>query len=271
VQAKPGAEIGLSGPITVTVTGTYRADGVPASEINLVATPKITIAEDVDLAVSVAKAPVAGERGKPVAAPIEVTNTGAKPVNGAAIRVVGYNGLHPIVDFRNCGYPRGDQEVYCRFDEELAAGATYVLAEPILAVAADAPGERDSGYVVQLWTGDDADESGLLSGMPRGTSRVLHLVGKPAASGMRALTTDSNRANNFAFGSIQLPELPGGTAAPSVSPATDITPNPSTGAGGELPVTGAQVAVTAGGGAGLTLLGGVVLVFARRRRARFIA
>ncbi|HEX8626774.1 MAG TPA: hypothetical protein VF755_01215, partial [Catenuloplanes sp.] len=225
VQAKPGAEIGRSGKLTITVT----ADGIAP----LVATPKITVADDVDLAVRIGKTPVTGERGKPVAVPIEVSNTGSKPVKGAALRVVAYQGMQVAGKYTNCGYDRGDQQVHCRFDAELAPGATYVLSDPTLAVRANAPANKDGGYLAQLWTGDDADEVGLLSGLTRGTSGVLRLVRKPDTGDTRALTTDSNGANNLAFGWVKVPVTPSApaTPTPSASASSGVTPPASRGTG----------------------------------------
>lgn len=279
VQAKKGAEVGRSGRLTVTVT----ADGLAP----LVATPKVTVADDIDLAVSVAKTPVTGERGKPVTVPIQVTNTGTKPVKGAALRIVGFDGLQHSGRYTNCGYDGGVQQVYCRFDEALAPGSTYVLSDPTLAVRADAPAtEKSAGYLAMLWTGDDFDEAGIMSGLTRGTAGELDLVKvSPSTASARAMVTDSKGANNLAFGRVQLPRVPSpdrtppatgspsGGPAPSAPTAVPSASEPPTagGGGGELPITGAPAVAMAGAGVGLLVLGLVGLGAAYRRRTRFSA
>lgn len=262
VQAKKGAEVGRSGKLTVTVS----AEGLAP----LVATPKMTVAEDVDLAVTVGRTPVIGERGQPVTVPIQVTNTGAKPVAGAGVRIVGYDGLQLAGSFTNCGYDRGDQEVHCRFDEVLEPGATYLLSAPTLAVRKNAANDgKNAGYLAMLWSGDDFDEAGILSGLTRGTSGVLKLVKAPATPAALSKTTDSNLANNLAFGQVQIPKVaePTASASASASPSASRSANPAAGAGGGLPITGAPTAAVVSAGVGLLVLGAAAVLATRRRRS----
>ena len=261
VEAKKGAEPGRSGRITVKVTG----DGIDP----LVATPKITVADDVDLAVAVAETVVTGRPGQPISPPVLVTNNGDKPVDGAALRLVGYSGLQRFNNYTNCGYDKGDQQMYCRFDTVLAPGATYQLEGRPLAIRGNAtPGEA-AGYAAILFTGDDFDETGIMSALTKGTEGVLCLVPRPSA--LRVPTTDSNGENNIAFGHVDVFDVPGG--GPSSPPSTP----PGGGSagsgqhGGGLPVTGLPTGAIAGAGAGLLVLGGVGFLLARRRRARFVA
>jgi len=261
VEAKPGAEPGRSGRITVKVTG----DGIDP----LVATPKITVADDVDLAVSVAQTVVTGRPGQPINPPLLVTNNGSKPVDGAALRLVGYGDLRRFNSYTNCGYDSGDQQMYCRFDTVLAPGATYELNGWPFALRPKAtPGEA-SGYAAILFTGDDFDETGIMSALTKGSAGVLRLDPQPSA--LRAPTTDSHGENNIAFGHVDVFDVPGG--GPS-SPATTPPGGGSHGggqAGGGLPVTGLPIGAIAGAGAGLLVLGGAGFLVARRRRARFVA
>jgi hypothetical protein len=272
VQAKEGAEVGRSGHVTVTLTA--------KSVGPVVATPKVTVADDVDLAVSLEKRIVDGEPGKRVAVPIEVTNKGTKPVKGAVMRVLGTGDLEIAGRYTNCEYSDQNDEVFCRFDEELAASATYVLSESPLALQAEADTTKNHPYSAHLWTRDDADEAGSLSKLAYhtltpGTSGVLRLVRKPAADRVRALTTDSNGANNIAFGAVKpIPAAPGGIKPTATAPSASASAAPALaagGSGGGLPVTGVEVTAIAGAGAALLGLGGVGYLLARRRRTRFVA
>lgn len=264
VQARPGAALGRSGRLKVTVS----ADGLAP----LVATPKITVAEDVDLAVRVGRTPVSSERGRGVTVPIQVVNMGQKPVGGVVLRVEAREGLRLAGRYTNCGYRPEGQEVYCRFAEQLAAGATYGLSDQTLAVRVDAPTDRSAPFTVQLWTGDDAEELGVLSGLRRGNSGVLRLVPRPVTADARAPITDSNSVNNVAYGSVRVIASPTATTSPSAS--ATVTPSasapPSAGGGATLPVTGVPAGALAAAG-GLLTLGGIGLLVARRRRARFVA
>ncbi|MEV8503327.1 hypothetical protein AB0368_00690 [Actinoplanes sp. NPDC051475] len=274
VEAKPGAEIGRSGKLTMTVTG----DGIEP----LVATPTVTVAEDVDLAVSVGDTKTGGHPGDAVAPPIMVTNTGTKPVSGAAFRLVGYGGLKSRDTFTNCGHERDDdQELFCRFDGELAPGATYVLSAAPLAVRDDADPSKDGSFSVMPFTGDDFDEAGTFPPLIKGTSDELKLV--PRAAARRALTTDSNRANNLAFGRVDILGAPGGNPSPSTSASSTPAATPSasatttapgtgtgtgTGTGSGLPITGLPIGAIAAVGAAMLLLGGLSLALTRRRDGR---
>lgn len=62
----------------------------------LTATPKITVAADVDLAVTVSPGPVAAKPGEQLIAPALVTNPGPEPVDGAALRLVGQVSDHRL-------------------------------------------------------------------------------------------------------------------------------------------------------------------------------
>ena len=265
VEAKPGAELGSSGPIAISFSG----DGVGT----VTAKPKITVAADVDLAVTVSPTAVLAKPGEQVIAPVLITNPGPKAVDGAAVRLVGYDGLQRSGNYRNCGYDQGDQQMYCRFDTVLEPGATYVFGDAPLQVRADATPGKTAGYAVQLFTGDDFDDSHIFDGLTPGTAGTLQLVRKATVA--KSLTTDSNGANNLAFGRVTVLAATPEGSTPASTPPVVAEPSPAgTGAGGAggggLPVTGSPVGLIAGGGVALLALGGLTFVIARRR-AGFVA
>ena len=260
VEAEDGAEVGTSGTFTVTLT----AKDQPA----LVATPTVTVADDVDIAAGPVGFAVEGRPGERVAASVEVTNTGTRPVRGAMARVIAAQGLTLAGRYTNCRYRVSGDEALCRFDEHLAPGATYAMAESPIMLKADAKADDEHTYVHMWWTGDDADEMGVEGSFTPGTEGVLRLVRKPAA-GVAGRTTDSNFRNNIAFGFVT-PYVtgPGGaqpSAAPSASPSA--APVAGGGSGGGLPVTGADVGTVAGIGGALLALGIGAVVSTRRRRS----
>lgn len=261
VQAKPGAERGATGRISAVVA----MDGFTSG--GHIAT--FTVADDVDLAATVPGDPVPGERGKPVNVPLQVRNLSDRAVDGVGLRLFGYQGLQQFGDYSNCGYTTRAGEAFCRFDETVPAGGTYVLSDPALAVSADAAAGTGRFSAIVL-TGDEFDDGNYLDGARRGAKGVLHLVPKASAARAQVPAVDSKGANNLTFGSVTIPAAPSATPTPTptVIPTAATGPDGGGTGGGDggLPITGAPVATIAGLGVLLVVLGGFGARFGRRRR-----
>jgi hypothetical protein len=272
VELKDGAELGRSGTLTVT----FKSDQTAP----LVAKPTISVADDVDLAAGPHHPTTTVKPGDAVEQPIEITNTGTKPVRSAGLQlVVNVNGLVGAPEYSNCAYPSNDNVIFCKFDEELAPGTTYRIAAPVLQVRAKAPAGGDFFYA-QFWsTGDDVAEQGddwyYGTKVTPGTGPVVHLEAVPAKAAVRARTTDSNTVNNVEFGYVQTPSAPHPSGSSSSTPApagaTATAGSGTAAGGGVLAITGSNAMLAAGAGLALLLIGGVLFVIARRRRTSFTA
>lgn len=274
VHAKPGIAAGRSGQIRVALTG----DGIPP----LTATQTVTVADDVDLALSAREGRVEARSGEAVALPLIVTNTGTTPVTGAAVWIRGARALQTGGGYANCWYDR-DAEMYCRFDTRLEPGRSYVLLDPPLrARAGITEAGSSSAWHAELSTADELTQSGVTGGLTQGTAGQLRLAPQPeAAAHARGPATDSKRLNNLAFGVVEvLPAVttpstgpsasaspsasPSASASASASPSAPVSTSPAPDDGG-LPITGPPAGALAGTGAGMVLLGMIALVLTRRR------
>ncbi|MDT5034655.1 MAG: hypothetical protein QOC94_4826 [Actinoplanes sp.] len=63
---------------------------------------------------------------------------------------------------------------HCGRRLRLEDGATYALADAPLKVRADATPGKTAGYVAQLLTGDDFDDSRILDGLTRTLAPTWH-------------------------------------------------------------------------------------------------
>ncbi|MFG1913954.1 LPXTG cell wall anchor domain-containing protein [Micromonospora sp. NPDC048898] len=97
-------------------------------------------------------------------------------------------------------------------------------------------------------------------------ARALDCKSQPTAT-----PTSRPTATPTATPSVSPSVSPSATTTVVPTPASSTTPAGAGGGDGGLPVTGAQTATVAGIGAALLLIGGVVYVIGRRRRARFVA
>lgn len=290
IQVKDGAAVGSTGKIKVT----FSAYGVAT----MTDTATITVVDSIDLVAGPRGASWSAAQGAVVKPAVEVTNRGPKPAEGAVLRLAPSTGLAHAASYRNCWYrPNGDR-AFCRFDQELEAGATYRVAQPVIKVEPDAePGSRP--FFTSTWfTADDWDQVDWrdysMPDMKPGTGDLLRLEKVPATTGLRAQVTDTHPDNNklrpyvLVQGAPATPATPAGgpttgpTAAPTTVPATSVATPTATdvagggdgggaGGGSDLPLTGTNIAVVAGLG-GLLLIGGAVaFVAARRRRTNFTA
>lgn len=275
VEAKEGAEVGRSGKLPITFT----ADGVEA----LTTTPTITVAEDVDLVAGPVAVRATAKPDALVEAPIEIRNNGTKPVDGVVARFTGETaGLRIAGRYTNCVYRTNGDESWCRFDQELAPGTTYRVGAPVIRTLAEPDGDDDRYSYLHLWfTADDIDEAGAVvfedGVMTPGTQGELKLEPAPATVAKRH-TTDSNGANNLAFGYVTIEKAsaspsPAPTVTPTATPTATATPatpgaRPGTGGtgGGGLAITGANTAAVVGIGALFLVLGAGALMLGRRRR-----
>jgi hypothetical protein len=264
VQAKEGAEIGRSGKLAIS----FVAEGFD----KLTTTPTITVVDDIDLAAGPAGQKATTKPDARVEAPVEIRNTGTKPVDGVVARFTGETaGLRLDGRYTNCVYRPAGDEAWCRFDQVLAPGTTYRVGAPVFRTLVEPEGDDQFSYV-HLWlTADDVDESGgsvFTDGvLTPGIQGVLGL--EPVVS---TLATDANGANNLAFGFVTIDKS---TTPPSPSPSV-TSPSPSAsssspavaapaGQGGGLPITGANTPIVVGTGVLLVLIGVVALRFSRRR------
>ncbi|MEU7909053.1 LPXTG cell wall anchor domain-containing protein [Actinoplanes sp. NPDC049118] len=212
-----------------------------------------------------------------------VANNSDEAVDGVVVHIRVLNDLDLPRTFSNCRYyvDSNLDGAWCEFDQELAPGATYAIAEPLVAVAPAAV-QKNIGAIVFGWTtAEDARAKGGIEALAKAES--LRGESTPGSKGAVALEARPlpmpASPNSLGFAYVRLPQA---ASTPSTGPATTTPATPaatptSTGAvaaggeGGGLPVTGAGAATVAGAGATLLLAGGAGYVVARRRRTRFIA
>ncbi|WP_203839264.1 hypothetical protein [Winogradskya humida] len=271
VTAKPGTAPGSTGKLKVTLT----AKGIEP----LVAAPAVTVAEQVDLAISDAPATVEAKPGELVPLGVRITNRGTNAIPGVALRIGGGGPLTRRGSFDNCYHLNNDVETFCRFETTLEPGKTYVVDGTVLGVRKDAKPGQDS-YAAAVWTLDDIDDLGIMSDYPHDSGAPLKLVELPAvAAAARVPASDPDFSDNLAEGKVTIlaglspspsPSLSAPTATPTTTPPVAGGDTGGEGGGGTLPITGSPVGLIASIGAGALLIGILGLV-ATRRRARFTA
>lgn len=234
------------------------------------------------------------EPGAVVPAALGVTNIGDAPVNGLAVEVRVLDDLDFATKYDNCWYAvdSNAEIAWCEFDDGLAPDATLALVGDLVATKPDARADKVTSIMFR-WVGKDwADAQG---GVQQLTDQAAGLGTKAVRGSEPGLTLAprelplpaSPKPINFAYAGLITP--PTGEPAPTASPTATAAPTssaPSTapsaspavpgdggtgGAGGGLPVTGANSAAVAGSGVALLLLGGAGYLVARRRRTRFVA
>ncbi len=273
LERKHSAEPVGVGQLAVTLSG----EGLEP----FVARTRVTVLDEVDLAVRVADTPVVAEPGKPLMLPIEVSNVGTTPAYGFILTLGGEDGVEVIGDHSNCRYQAQQAEyidwAYCQVDEVLEPGAKHLLPVPVLAVRGGTLNKRDVGYFVGVMAGaDNLSAEAVLDGYPLGKSgRLSFGIGEPVPVNARR-NVDSAKHNNVSRGRVPLTagSAPAGPQSPEAglpSASSAPTAGAAAGAGGGLPTTGAPIGAVIGAGAGLLLLGATGLWLARRRRASFIA
>jgi LPXTG-motif cell wall-anchored protein len=175
VAAKAGAAQDETGKLAFSA----RLDDAPAVS----AESKVTIGEGVDLA-GVINTPVTVAPGSSVAADVQVSNAGTKPVKSTVLVLLGWDPTLTEGGFSNCRY--GFLTV-CTFDDELAVGTTYELAKPmLLKIPADAAGGSRASALGSWHTASDFAElidmaaqfDGDLLG-PKGTGPAVGLKAVP--------------------------------------------------------------------------------------------
>ncbi|GIM80428.1 hypothetical protein [Winogradskya consettensis] len=273
VTAKPGAAPGTTGKLKVTLT----AKGIEP----LVVTPTVTVAEQVDLAISDAPETVEAKPGELVPLGVRITNRGTNAIPGVALRIAGGDPLTRRSSFDNCYHLNDDFETFCRFETTLEPGKTYVVDGTVLGVRKDAKPGQDS-YGAAVWTLDDIDHLGIMSDYPHDSGAPLKLVELPGvAAAARVPASDPDSSDDLAKGKVTIlagpsptPSSPAPTATPTATPTT--TPpvaggdTGGEGGGGTLPITGSPIGLIATIGVSALLIGILGLV-ATRRRARFTA
>ena len=150
VKADASAEIGAEAGLTTT----FSADGVDP----ITASGTVTVAQAVDLTAGEGRQ-ISAKPGATVDVPLEVRNSGAEPVAGAAVVFHHTYSAAPGKRYRNCLYAEHEQTT-CVFDQTLAPGASYIANVPWkLGADAHAPGYQGSG--IQWMTA--AEYAGLVA------------------------------------------------------------------------------------------------------------
>jgi LPXTG-motif cell wall-anchored protein len=232
------------------------------------------------------------KQGETVPAVLGVANAGTTPVKGVVAHVHALNDMDLPTKFDNCRYyvDSNRDGAWCQFDDELAVGGTYAMADHLVALAPKARADKLGAIVFRWhsaqWAGaeggieklaNSSSNSGTSTAGTQGTlrleARTLALPANPA----------ERRPINFAY--VKLITPPPATTGPTAVPTTaapagggatrPTSPPANAGGaganGGGLPVTGAGTATAAGVGIALLVAGGVGYVVARRRRTRFVA
>lgn len=191
-QPAESANVGQHGTVTITVTSPGTAPAIRTSTI--------TISEPVDLAAG-DQAFIKATPGETPELPFVLRNVGDTAVRGAELTFQSGPGLVPRKHYSNCRYT--PYMTHCRFDDELAPGTEYRLAEPPLAVASDIESPASSGVAYWWETAGDAAESAyyeqFFNDTPvAGTDAPLRLVrANQPRNQMRANgQTDVNPADN---------------------------------------------------------------------------
>lgn len=190
VKAVAGTAAGTKGSFAVSVS----ADGVAAST----ASGTVTVAEGVNL-IAGPEITLSGKPGATLAVTPEVRNAGATVAHGVVL--VSSSGSASAAyqprKYSNCVYT--DEQFFCVFDQDLAAGARYTVASPIpVALTADAPAPSSFDTYAEWATPADAESfiAGIRSRGKAGTGSALTLVEKPAARAA-APQTDTSEIDNF--------------------------------------------------------------------------
>ncbi|MEH0844016.1 LPXTG cell wall anchor domain-containing protein [Micromonospora sp. CPCC 205711] len=227
-----------------------------------------------------------------------VTNVGDAPVTGLVAQVRVFNDLDPAGRYENCWYAvdSNADSAWCEFPDQLAVDATLAITAPVVATAPNAQPDRLPAVVFRWLSKEWVDAHGGVQAYAdgsagQGTTAQRGTEGTLTLEARSLPLTESKNSINFAYVGLTTPPTgqptptatatasptPSSTASatPTGAPATAPTAAPVTpgdgGAGGGLPVTGAQTATVAGVGAALLLLGAAGYLVARRRRTRFVA
>jgi len=172
VRSLEGAAAGQSGTVASTVTTREFGATVRRSTVTIAEPVAFKPGELINLSV---------KPGRPVALPLTLRNTGARPVTSSVMWFFREGMYGYPQSFSNCRY--GKVRVFCRFDDDVPAGATYRLAEPLkMTVRAQVPAPEVIGQSFFWATPADARnelESFLAEKPKAGTGKALRLV--PAA------------------------------------------------------------------------------------------
>ncbi|MCO8269598.1 LPXTG cell wall anchor domain-containing protein [Actinoplanes sp. TRM 88003] len=285
LQATPGATVGRSGRLKITVTG----DGLGT----LVVTPTVTV-DEVRLIVR-GNTRSTEKPGATINAGMRISNAGPGAARGALVRFdADPAALSWLLDYENC-WPRPGGTVVCDLPDANLVSIPYnELAGPALKVADDA---RNGRYLARTtwWAGPSADAVARVlipDAQPRPGRPTLKLTTPTQDDCCGTPTSPPTAGMPWTSSADRWVEVEGGAegpGTPTVSPpTTEPTPPglPGEDVGGETP--GAQPPGQGGGDGGLpitgtdTVLAGVaggvllaagVLAFAlaRRRRTRFTA
>ena len=177
VRAVPGARLGATGRLVVTVSGA----GFPAVE----ARTAVTVVPTVALAAAgPAETMLTRRVGGEFAAPLRVRNTGATVIHGVSL-VFPTGPYHRVTGrFANCWY--GERTGWCRFAGEVQPGTTYALSAPMrMRVRPDFPAPGDIRPLIFRWRIGEAGAGKAV----RGRGPVLRLVPVGGAGGTGSTRT----------------------------------------------------------------------------------
>lgn len=230
--------------------------------------------------------------GEVVPAALGVTNLGDAPVSGLVVQIRVLDDLDLAVKHDNCWYAVDSnlEAAWCEFDSELAAKQTLAVVGDVVTAKADARADKVTSIVFRWYSKQWVDAQGGAQQLAdadagQGTKAVRGTEAALTLAERELPLPETPRPINFAYPQLVTPPTtqPTPTATPTPGGTPTVTPTGGTeptavpgdggtgGAGGGLPVTGANIGVMAGVGAALLLLGGGGYLITRRRRTRFVA
>ncbi|HEX5739937.1 MAG TPA: hypothetical protein VFY17_00100 [Pilimelia sp.] len=137
MAAAPGASVGATGTLRVTLTDPVHGRATAAA--------RVRVGADVDLVAGV-EAPAEAAVGDSFVRTVSVRNAGPTPVAGVVAVFGGGSGVtDDDTDYRNCRYGPDGRLLRCLFDTALAPGAAYRARLPMRVTdSAFAPGTQHS-------------------------------------------------------------------------------------------------------------------------------
>jgi LPXTG-motif cell wall-anchored protein len=279
VAATKTANVGDAGMVKVTLLSKEAAP--------LLARATVTVVRDVDLA-GVSRSPGSNSAepvafGADVRQPIGVGNAGRFVSRGVGMILSYDRRFVPAARYSNCEYDTDARytQIFCKFTDRIAVGATYQLDRPMLELRPDATPNVvfNFGWNIDTLDTVNAEGGNWYRGHKTipGTGPALHLVPMPGAAPIKATPAgdddaaakgkdvDFNGVNNMTQGWVLTPKK---------ATATATSGNQAAGAGadgGGLPVTGSNAILSAGAGLVLLAAGAGAFLFTRRRRTSFTA
>ena len=155
--------------------------------------------------------------GQSATVPVMVRNTGSKDVDGVAVALGGFSGLTPLTKYRNCKV-EDDEDIsglVCVFDQKLAAGGTFTVADADalkIRVAPDAAGPFDYPAYVAAVGLDENFTNPYESKLAAASGPTLRL--QPAPKALDAGEPDDiNLDDNAAEFTVSVPTTAADSAA----------------------------------------------------------